>query len=87
MENTQKLTIEIYKNNEKVNTFEYLDEKEIYKQLAQALYCKETKRASRTTIKSNAYEIEEITQVFDTSKTQLDNTKYTYIYKFKNVRI
>ena len=82
-----KLTIEIYKNNEKVNTIVYEEEHNIYKQLALALYCKETKRASRTTIKANAYAIEQITQVFDASRTQLDKTKYTYIYKFEDVRI
>lgn len=71
-----KMTIEIYKNKEKVNTMTSEDETRIYKEIAQILFAKEQKRATKTTIDyiNNTFKS---TQYFDTYKTQLKDT-YTY---------
>lgn len=80
------MTLNIYKNNEQVNTIETTDETNIYKQLAQIFYTKETKRATKTTINRLNDNIK-VTQIFDPYKTMLENTTYTYKYVFEGVEL
>ena len=82
------MKLEIYKNRELVNTIETENETEIYKTLCQCLYAKETKRASKTSIDYDYLNnTMKLTQHFDTTKTQLKNTTYTYKYIFEDIRL
>lgn len=84
MENTPKMKLEIYKNKELVNTIISDYEARVYKELATVLFAKEHKRATKTTI-DYLNNTMKITQTFDKTKTQLENTTYTYKYVFENV--
>lgn len=82
-----KMILEIFKNSEKVNEIKTTSEKEIYKRLAQIYYIKDNKRATKTIIKNNWYEILSVTQIFNQTYTQIPNTTYTYKYTFQNVKL
>lgn len=81
-----QMILKIYRNNEQVNEITSEEPTIIYKNIAQALYTKETKRATKTQITKRNNEIN-ILQKFDQYKTQLTNTTYTYKYKFVDVEM
>ena len=82
-----KMLIEIYKNNEKVNEITSTDAKEIYKKIAQIYNAKENKRTTRTTIQTSWNNIHKVTEIYDQTKTQMQNIKYKYIYYFEDVEL
>ena len=82
-----KMLIEIYKNNEKVNEITSTDAKEIYKKIAQIYNAKENKRTTRTTILTSWNNIHKVTEIYDQTKTQMQNIKYKYIYHFEDVEL
>ena len=82
-----KMLIEIYKNNEKVNEIISTDAKEIYKKIAQIYNAKENKRTTRTTILTSWNNIHKVTEIYDQTKTQIQNIKYKYIYYFEDVEL
>ena len=81
-----QMILKIYRNNEQVNEIKSEEPATVYKNFAQALYTKETKRATKTQIVKRNNEIN-IIQKFDQYKTQLTNTTYTYKYKFVDVEL
>lgn len=81
-----QMILKIYRNNEQVNEITSEEPTTIYKNIAQVLYTKETKRATKTQITKQNNEIN-IIQKFDQYKTQLTNTTYTYKYKFVDVEM
>lgn len=81
-----QMILKIYRNNEQVNEITSEESTTIYKNIAQVLYTKETKRATKTQITKQNNEIN-IIQKFDQYKTQLTNTTYTYKYKFVDVEM
>lgn len=81
-----QMILKIYRNNEQVNEITSEEPTTIYKNIVQALYTKETKRATKTQITKQNNEIN-ILQKFDQYKTQLTNTTYTYKYKFVDVEM
>lgn len=82
-----KMLIEIYKNNEKVNEIISTDAKEIYKKIVQIYNAKENKRTTRTTILTSWNNIHKATEIYDQTKTQMQNIKYKYIYYFEGVEL
>ncbi len=80
------MILKIYRNNEQVNEITSTDTTTIYKNIAQTLYTKETKRATKTQITRLNNEIN-IIQRFDQYKTQIQNITYTYKYKFVDVEL
>lgn len=81
-----QMILKIFRNNEQVNEITSTNTTTIYKNIAQALYTKETKRATKTQILRQNNEIS-IIQKFDAYKTQIPNTTYTYKYKFVDVEL
>lgn len=81
-----EMNLSIYRNKEKVNEIKSNDEKEIYKTIAQVLFCKDSKRATKTTIDYLNNNLK-IIQVFDQYKTQIENVQYKYEYYFYGVEL
>ena len=82
-----EMKVEIYKNNELVETLETENSEKIYKEIALIFYRKEYKLATKTLIDSGWYHINKVTQIFDENKTQMPNIKYKYVFTFKNVEL
>ena len=82
-----EMKVEIYKNNELVETLETENPEKIYKEIALIFYRKEYKLATKTLIDSGWYHINKITQIFDENKTQIPNTNYKYVFTFEDVEM
>ena len=80
------MTLEIYRNGEKVNEITETEAAAIYKTIAEIMLAKEYKRASRTQI-DKLNDKMKVIQTFDQYKTQLDGTTYKYYYKFEGLNI
>lgn len=80
-----KMKLEIFRNNEQVNTITNTEEKEIYKHIAQCYRAKDTKRATVKIIYTFSG-IEKIIETFKRSEATNNNT-YKYIYYFDGVQI
>lgn len=82
-----KMKIEIFRNGEKVNELNTTSPKEIYKKIVQIYNAKETKRATKTTIKTSWGEILEATEIYKQDKTQINGIEYKYKYYFDGVEV
>ena len=80
-----KMSIEIYRNDEKINTITSTDPATIYRNIAQAFRSKDTKMATvKTTYAATG--IDKITELFKPSETT-NNATYKYIYFFEDVTL